>query len=523
MTDELEPLSGTEIERRASFRDWVAVMAGTVGAMMAILDVSIVNAALPTIQGEIGATVTEGTWIATSFFIAEIIVIPMAAWLTRFLGMRTLLVSAASLFTVFSIICGLSSSLLMMIIGRIGQGLAGGVLIPTAFTIVATRLPPSQQSIGTAAFGSTAILGPIFGPITGGWLTDTWSWNYIFLINVPICIILIGVILFGFPRGHVRQGTLADADWLGIIGLALGLGCMTVVLEEGHRELWFESSMIVMLTIASVAGYILLGLGQKFSREPVLKLALLKRRAFGAVIVISIVFGLCLFGIIYIIPQFLAQIAGYTAGQAGAVLVMSTIPMMILMPFVPLLIRYVDVRLIMAIALAMLATSCFLDTLLTADTVGSDLLWSQVIRGLGQAMVFLFLSQAAMSAVDESDSADASSLFNTARNLGGSVGLALIAILQDKRATLHQARINETIVENGIETQNRLQDMAQQLDLGSGEGAARAVRGFNGQIMEQAYVMTYNDLFYVVGILVVLTIPLALILRPIRQGGGLLH
>jgi DHA2 family multidrug resistance protein len=234
------------------------VAAGALGALLATLDISIVNSALPTIQGEIGATGTEGTWIATSFLVAEIVVIPLSAWLERLLGLRTLLLIAVTAFTGFSILCGVATDLTTMIIGRTGQGLMGGLLIPTAMTIVAKRLPPHQQPIGMALFGMTVILGPVLGPLLGGWLTENLSWHYAFFVNVPVCALLLLLLLLGLPHERTNWVYLREADWLGIIGMILGLGGLTVVLEEGHREEWFESPLIVQLTIVTVVGFVLL-------------------------------------------------------------------------------------------------------------------------------------------------------------------------------------------------------------------------------------------------------------------------
>lgn len=509
-------------EPRATVSDWLAVFAGTIGAMMATLDISIVNASLPTIQGEIGASSAEATWVPTSFLVAEVIIIPLSAWLTRLLGLRTLLLIAATLFTFFSVVCGLSADLTTLVIGRVGQGLTGGLLIPTAFTIIATRLPPSQQPIGTAAFGATAIMGPVMGPILGGWLTETWSWHYAFFINVPICIFLGTLILTAFPRDETGQARLRDADWFGIAGMTMGLGCMTVVLEEGHRELWFESQFIIVLTIASVVGFGLLAIGQRYAAHPVLKLSLLRERTFGSVFLIAMVFGVVLYSIIYLIPQFLALIAGYNALQAGKVVVLSGIPMLFVMPFIPWLFRNVDVRIAVFFGLSLLCISSFLDIGLTAESTGESFTESQVMRGVAQALLFLFLNQAAISAVSKTDAPDAGGLFNTARNLGGSIGLAVMATVQEQRIGHHQARLNETISANGQITQDWLTNTAKQFDQGSGEGLERAYSALDGQIAQQAFVMAYNDLFFGLGIVALLTLPLALILRPIRQDAGMM-
>lgn len=248
-------------EPRADAAAWTAVAAGTLGAMMATLDISIVNSSLPTIQGEIGASGTEGTWIARAYLVAEIVMIPLSGWLEKLFGLRTFLMLASGLFTLFSVVCGLSTTLTMMIIGRAGQGFSGGALIPTAMTIIAQRLPRSQQPVGNALFGATAILGPVMGPVLGGWLTENLNWHYAFFINLPVGIALFALLLIGVPARAIKSELIREADWFGIFGLALGLGGLTVVLEEGQREQWFASPDIRWLAALSLFGFALLAWG----------------------------------------------------------------------------------------------------------------------------------------------------------------------------------------------------------------------------------------------------------------------
>jgi DHA2 family multidrug resistance protein len=215
---------------------WLAVAAGTLGALMATLDISIVNSSLPTIQGEIGASGTEGTWISTAYLVAEIVTIPLSGWLERVFGLRSFLPIATTLFVSFSMVCGFSNTLPMMIIGRIGQGFTGGALIPTAMTIIATRLPLAQQPIGNAAFGATAIMGPVIGPVVGGWLTENVSWHYAFFINLPVGITLLTLLTVALPHQKPKWDLVRQADWMGIAGLAMGLGGLTVVLKRASAS-----------------------------------------------------------------------------------------------------------------------------------------------------------------------------------------------------------------------------------------------------------------------------------------------
>jgi DHA2 family multidrug resistance protein len=509
------PAPRRQLPERADAAAWLAVAAGTLGAFMATLDISIVNSSLPTIQGEIGASGTEGTWIATAYLVAEIIIIPMAAWLERMLGLRTFLLIAAGLFTAFSVVCGLSTSLGMMVFGRVGQGFTGGAMIPTAQVIIAQRLPRSQQPIGIAAFGATAILGPVLGPLIGGWLTENVSWHYAFFINVPICGILVTLLLLGLPHEKAKLHLIGEADWKGIAGLALGLGGLTVFLEDGQREQWFDSGLIRAMFAVMLAGFVLLFWGQATARRPIIKLKLLLDRQFGSVALMGVVLGIVLYGTAYAIPQFLASIAGYNALQSGKVVLLSGLPSLVMMAIVPLLLRRVDIRLAVAAGLAIMGVSALMDANLTLGSSGSEFTVSQLLRGVGQILGMLFLSQAVVRSVPPEDAGDASGLFSAMRNLGGSFALAGISILQDQRMWLHSRRIEESLNANSVAVQDFIGGLSRQLG-----GTPTALRVVGQQIQGQALVMTYNDIFWIMGVGTLAALPLVLFLRPLPQDGG---
>jgi len=502
---------GAGAEPKADAGAWLAVAAGTLGALMATLDISIVNSSLPTIQGEIGASGTEGTWIATGYLVAEIVIIPLSGWLERVLGLRTFLLVAAGLFTAFSVLCGLSTSLGMMIAGRVGQGFTGGAMIPTAQTIIATRLPRSKQPIGTAMFGATAILGPVVGPLIGGWLTENLSWHYAFFLNVPVCAALVVLLLVGLKHEPAKLNLLAEADWLGIFGLAAFLGGLTVVLEEGEREQWFSSSFIIWLSIVSFLGFVLMMVGQMTARRPVIRLSLLLERQFASVVVMGITIGMVIYGTSYVIPQFLATISNYNALQSGKIVALGGLPSLMMMPLVPLLIRYVDIRLAVGFGLSVLACSAYIDTELTAQSAGGDFVISQLIRGVGTIFAMVFLNQAAIQSVSRENASDAAGLFNAARNLGGSLALAGIAVVQDQRLWLHSRRLEESLHANSGGVQDYLQAQARVLG-----GMPQALRSLGGTIQLQALTMTYVDLFWILSVGIGCVIPLVLFLRPLN-------
>jgi len=501
----------------ATLQDWIAVVAGALGALIASLDISIVNSALPQIQGEIGASGTEGTWISTGYLVSEVVMIPLTAWLTRLLGLRTLLLACGVLFTVFSMICGIAHDLPTMIIGRVGQGFFGGALIPAAQTIVRTRLPPRQIPIGMTIFGLIVLLGPLVGPVIGGWLTESVTWRWCFFLNLPIAGALVALLLLGLPYKKPQLDEITHADWLGIVGMTSGLSCMTVVLEEGQRDRWFESGFITVLTVASLIGFILLAVAQATSKRPVIKLKLMLNRSYASVILIVVVVGMVLYGILYVLPQFLTIIAGYNAEQSGRILAISGVPAIMMMPILPILLGKAPLKLTVLAGLVCFALSCFIDTGLSADTSGNSFVSSQLLRGVGQILSFMPLNQASVGAVPPEDAADAAGLYNMARNLGGSLGLALLGVFIDRRVEAHADYIGQSVTQNSQLAQATLSAQAAGFaptDGGDGAtGQMQALTSLAGTIHQQALIMTYSECFWLLGMALIIMTPLVLLLR----------
>ncbi|MGC2223151.1 MAG: DHA2 family efflux MFS transporter permease subunit, partial [Methylocella sp.] len=269
-------------ETKAALTDWLAVAGAIIGAFTAILDIQITNSSLANIEGAIGASTEQGSWISTAYLMAEIVVIPLTGWLGSIFGLRRYLCVNTGLFVAFSIACALSTSLTQLIIFRAGQGFTGGVLIPTAVTIIRTRLPKSQQGLGITFFGLTATFAPAIGPTIGGWLTDNFSWHYIFYLNLlpgPIAAI---IQLIALPKQQVRWAELPKGDWFGIATMAVGLSSLTYVLEEGQRKEWFESDVISRLTIIAAIGIFCFVLRELTAAKPFINLRVLCNRTIGA-------------------------------------------------------------------------------------------------------------------------------------------------------------------------------------------------------------------------------------------------
>lgn len=507
--------------RNASRSDWLVVAAGALGALMATLDISITNSALPQIQGQIGATGSEGTWISTAYLMAEIVMIPLTAWLTRVFGLRRFLIGNALLFVFFSMVCGLADNLTQMIVGRLGQGFAGGAMIPTAQVLVATRLPRHQMPIGMTLFGLTVLLGPLLGPVLGGWLTENIDWRWCFFLNLPVCAGLVLMLGIGLPRSPAQWPLFLRADWLGIVGLTLALSALTVALEEGQRERWFESSLIVALSGATLLGAVLLGIAQFTAREPIVRLRLLANRHYAAVIGIVFLVGAGLYGVAYLLPQFLAGVTGYNAQQSGAVMLMSGLPAFIVVPLLPRLLARFDARLLVVTGLVALALSCYLATGLTAQSAGHDFTRSQLLLGVGQLLAMMPLNQLSMSAVPAHQAGDAAGLFNMARNLGGSVGLALLGTFLDRRTAFHDDTLREAVSAASPAGQAHIAGLEQgffSTHLDAAGAHLQALASFAEQIRVQAVVMTYIDTFQALALTLLLCVPLAFMLRKALPG-----
>ena len=510
-------------EPNATVTDWIAVIGGALGALMATLDISITNSALPQIQGSIGATGTEGTWISTGYLMSEIVMIPLTAWLTRVFGLRAFLLSNTILFTLFSIMCGLSHSLTQMIIGRIGQGFTGGAMIPTAQTIVRTRLPAHQLPIGMTLFGLIVLLGPLLGPVLGGWLAENIDWSWCFFVNLPVGVALMLLLYVGLPKSKPDWHQFVNADWLGIAGLAVGLSSLTVVLENGQRENWFDSRMIVWLSVLAVIGIATLVIGQFFVAKPAVRLKLLANKSYASVILIVFTIGAGLYGISFLLPQFLSGIAGYNAEQSGGIMLVSGLPAFLMMPILPKMLARFDARAMVIAGLLCFAISCMLDISLTADSVGHDFYASQFLRGIGQMLAMMPLNQASMSAVSREEAGDAAGLYNMARNLGGSVGLALLGVYIDRRNAFHDDHIRESVTANSMVGQEHMATTTAGFLAEHGDKAVahqQALAQMAGEIQRQASVITFSETFYVLGIALLICIPLTLFLKKPKQPPG---
>ncbi|MEF0940922.1 MDR family MFS transporter [Rhizobium sp. BR 362] len=505
---------------------WTAVIGSTLGAFMAVLNIQIVNASLADIQGAIGAGTDDGGWISTSYLIAEIVVIPLTGWLARVFSLRTYLLANAILFLVFSVACAFAANLQQMIILRAIQGFSGGVLIPMAFTIIITLLPKAKQPIGLALFALSATFAPAIGPTIGGYLTENWGWEYIFYVNLVPGAIMVGMLWASLDRAPMNLGLLAKGDWPGIITMAIGLASLQTVLEEGNKEDWFGSPFIVRLSVIAAVSLSLFLIIELRTAHPLLNLRLLVRRNFGFGILANFLLGIALYGSVFILPIYLTRIQGYNSEQIGMVLAWTGIPQLLLIPLVPRLMKRLDLRIMIVVGFALFAASNFMNIYMTADYASDQLFWPNIVRAVGQALVFTPLSAIATSGIEKENAGSASSLFNMMRNLGGAVGIAMLQTFAQKREQFHSNILTDSVTVFDEATRARIARLTTYfMNHGVSDVATaqhKAIVAVALRLRQQANIMAYSDTFYLLGVALVAALIASLLLKKPGhiEGGG---
>jgi MFS transporter, DHA2 family, multidrug resistance protein len=498
-----------------SLRTWIGTIGALLGAFMAVLDIQITNASLREISGAIGATLDESSWISIAYLVPEIIVIPLTGWITSILGLRRYLMITASLFLLFSVFCGHAWNLASMIVFRAGQGFFGGALIPLAFTAILQMLPRSKHPLGFSLFGLTAMFAPSIGPSVGGWLTDHWSWEWNFYLNLLLGPFLIGGIWYGFPATPAHWRKFLQVDGWGIMLLALGLGSLTTLLEEGTRDDWFGSPLIVRLAVIAAVSLPLFVVRELTARNPVADLRIFANRNFGLGSIVNIVFGGALYGSVFLVPTYLGMIQGYGASDIGATLVWGGIPQLFIMPLMPRFMRHFDIRVLIAFGLVMFAASSLLNTNLSVDFAHDQLRWSLLVRALGMPFIMVPLSTLATAGLP----AGVSGMFNMMRNLGGSIGIALLSALLAFREQFHSNRLGETINVYNPLAQDRLAQLTNKFLMAGSDAytaGQQALAAVDALVRREATIHAFNDCFRLLAGVLLLAVVAVVFCRPAK-------
>lgn len=520
-----KPINAPAAESPVSLRTWVAVLGSVVGCFMAGMNVHVTNASLPDVRGSLGATFEEGSWITTAYLVAEIIIIPITGWLVSVFSMRRVLMVGTAGFVFFSIACSLAPTIQTMIFARALQGAFGGVLIPLSFQLIVGELPTNKHALGMALFAVANNVAQAAGPSLGGWLTDAYSWRWIFYLQVPPGLLLLAAIGWSVKLQPVKLEKLKQGDWWGIITMAIGLSALQVMLEEGGRNDWFSSSFIINCTLFAVLGLMGFVYVELNSKTPFINLRLLGRYNFGLASLMQFAFGAVVFGVVFLVPNYFAEVHGYNASQIGAMMIPYGIIQFIMSFATPKLMRWTSARTAIIAGFAFTGLGCLMNIHLNPDAAYNVIVPSLVVRGIGQSLVVVALGVMAIQGLEKDQLGSASGLFSMVRNVGGAIGIALSSQIVVQREKFHAQRIGESVTIYAQATQQRLVEMVnllahRHIDYATalyGDRAAplrqQALGLINTILRRDALLLSYSDAFYVAGIAMIACMLAGFILR----------
>jgi MFS transporter, DHA2 family, multidrug resistance protein len=483
--------------------EWFAIIGGALGAFMAILDIQVTNASLREISGALSLDMTESGWISTAYLIAEIIVIPLTAYFSSVYGIRRYLLFNTVGFVAASILCGLSWNLGSLVLFRVMQGFTGGTLIPLSFQLILLLMPERQKPLGMTIFGLTVTLAPTLGPSIGGWLTDNAGWRSIFVINTLPGIIMFFLVSYGLAKSEVHteeEEGVKTLDKVSLVSLVFGLGGLTYILEDGPKHEWFDDFSIRVGFISSLIFLPIFIVRQFTGKNPLLRLDLLRDRNFAIGTIVTALAGCALFSGIYSLSLYLAQVQDYSAPQIGKILMWVGLPQLLVMPMIPFLMKFIDLRVLAVFGLGLFSFSNYLNTFLNLHYGGEQLVSSLAIRAMGQPLFVIPLSMMAMGTIQKSQAAAASSIFNVMRNLGASFGIALTTTFLVNRQSLHLIQKAESYSGSDFALLEKLYQTDRQLRQ-SGLDAATAHHQTFASVLKDplrdSLIMSFSDVFWV--------------------------
>jgi MFS transporter, DHA2 family, multidrug resistance protein len=514
------PATAVHFESPTSSHKWLIALAVMLGTALEVLDNSIINVALPHLQGSFSAGVDEITWVVTSYLVANGIMIPMTGWISSHFGRKRYFLTSVLLFVAASACCGAAQSLTQMVLFRLIQGAAGAAMIPSSQAILMETFPPEEQQLAMALWGVGLMVSPIAGPTLGGWITDNWSWRWNFYINVPV-----GVLAFLMVSAFVhdphfireRQAKGGKVDYWGIALLASSLGLLQIVLDRGQRADWFHSSWVICAATISALSFLLLAVRELWIDEPILDLRILKKGVFVVATVLTVSMSFVLFGSILMTPLFLQELLGYSAWRAGVVLAPQGLGAMFSMMLTGQLARTgLNTRPMVGLGFALASLGCWLTARWDLQVGASTVVWNRIVMSLGFGMIFPNTSAAALSCVPPHRIGYASSLFNMLRNTGAAIGIAFMTNTLLSRQQAHQARLVEHF---SVFDAWRLHNAGPQLPgapafnyLPSLPGPHQQLGMLYGAVQAQSAMLSFNDIYWVIAIAILPLIPLCLLL-----------
>ncbi|NRF82946.1 DHA2 family efflux MFS transporter permease subunit [Burkholderia gladioli] len=511
---------------RPASNPWLIAIVVTLAAFMEVLDTTIVNVALPHIAGTMSASYDEATWTLTSYLVANGIVLPISGFLGRLLGRKRYFVICIAAFTVCSFLCGIATNLGQLIVFRILQGLFGGGLQPNQQSIILDTFPPEQRNRAFSISAIAIVVAPVLGPTLGGWITDTFSWRWVFLLNVPVGILtVLAVMQLVEDPPWRRDGQHGiRIDYIGIGLIAIGLGCLQVMLDRGEDEDWFGSNFIRIFAVLAVAGLTGAGLWLRYAKKPVVDLACLRDRNFLLGCITIAMFAAVLYGSAVIVPQLAQQQLGYTATLAGLVLSPGAILITLEIPIVSRLMPHVQTRYLVGTGFVLLAASLVYSRTLVPDIDYRHLMVIRCAQSMAIGFLFVPITTLAYLTIPQRLNDDASALFTMFRNVAGSIGISVSTALIRERAQARMAHLSEHMSPLSQNFQDALQRNAQSISALSGVPPSAALQTANGRLYEtfvsQATILAYIDVFAILAVFCAACIPLTFLFTPAKAAGG---
>jgi len=501
---------------------WLIAVVVSIATFMQVLDTSIANVALRHIAGSLAAGVDESTWVVTTYLIASAVIVPVSGWLLSVVGRKRFYMICVALFTASSLLCGLAPTLGTLIFFRVLQGLGGGGMVPSEQAILADTFPAEKRAQAFALYGIAVIVAPTIGPTLGGWITDNWSWHWIFFINVPIGIVSLVLVQWLLVEPDIlvreRQEQLAaglKVDWIGIFLVALAFGCLEIVLDKGQREDWFQSNFINGFAAASAISFALFVPWELTRRDPIVDLTLLGRRQFSASFVMMMMVGAAMFSSTQLLPQLLQENFRYTATVSGLALMPGGLAMLFMMPIAAQTTKFASPKYLMAFGMLILAIAMWHLTSLTPDASFGYFAWARIYQMIGMPFLFVPITTASYADLPPEKTNQASALINVARNVGGSIGVSMAITELARRGQFHQARITEHLFPSAPSYQEAVGRAAAHF-ASQGVSQADAQRqavGWLGQLVQaQASLLSYIDVFWSFAIAAAVLVPVALLL-----------
>ncbi|MDE5463591.1 DHA2 family multidrug resistance protein [Bradyrhizobium sp. RT6a] len=500
----------------------------SIATFMEVLDTTIANVALRHIAGGLAVGIDESTYVITSYLVANAIVLSISGWLSTVIGRKRFYMICVAIFTASSLLCGFAWNLQSLVLFRILQGLGGGGMATSEQAILADSFPPHKRGQAFAIYGVAVVVAPVVGPTLGGWITDTYTWHWVFLINVPmglLSLFLVGT-LVKEPSGaeEEREKLLSKGlrvDYVGFLLVAIGLGSLEYVLDEGQRNDWFGSNMIVFFAVLAAVSLLALIPWELTREDPIVDLRLLGRRQFAACFLVMLATGAVLISTTQLLPQLLQSDLNYTAMLAGLALSPGGIATLVLMPVVGRLVSSVQPKYLIMLGATIVAFSMWHLTGLTGDITYGYAAMSRIFLALGLPFLFLPVTTASYDGVPPDKTNQASALINVARNIGGSMGVALAQTILAQRQQFHQSRLIEHAAPSDLGYQQTIETMTrffQAQGSNASDAAAQAVAWVGRTLQHQVDLLAYIDVFWTLAIIAVLMIPTAAVLRPIKLG-----